>query len=187
MKTKLYKTIDKLLTYLLGVLGLSACDSLICEYGSPHATYQITGKVTDKSTGKAIPNIQITFSHSCDTIYTDNKGEYGYGINGFIAYDTLENKRAPHRMGGIYGWLFRYMFPIWNKSRQLTHSFMPDSRTTYMGTALFTCAHAHANRDWTIHWFLLQFYTLHPVLTKSKKSHNSEILQKKLYICRPNQ
>lgn len=92
MKTKLYKTIDKLLTYLLGVLGLSACDSLICEYGSPHATYQITGKVTDKSTGKAIPNIQITFSHSCDTIYTDNKGEYGYGINGFIAYDTLEIK-----------------------------------------------------------------------------------------------
>lgn len=52
---------NKLLAGLLSLLGfsLAACDKMSTEeYGCPHATFEIKGKVINEQ-GKAIPNIQV--------------------------------------------------------------------------------------------------------------------------------
>lgn len=76
-----------ILAGLLTLLGYSCDDNdngLLCEYGSPHASYQIKGKVVDKS-GKTIPNIQITISNASkdrgafylkDSLTTNTQGEF---------------------------------------------------------------------------------------------------------------
>lgn len=85
----LLKGTNWVLAGLLTLLGFSCSsdldndDDLICEYGSPHANYEIKGKVTDRL-NNSIPNIQIELRDSvpsrgwahCDTIYTNSAGEF---------------------------------------------------------------------------------------------------------------
>ena len=80
MNHRLLINYNKLLKYLLAILGIGgACTFSGClygspvEYGSPHATYKVTGKVTSEQNIK-IPNIQVIMEY--DTSYTDNDGNY---------------------------------------------------------------------------------------------------------------
>lgn len=77
---------NKILAGLLSLLGfsLAACDKMgSAEYGSPHADYEIKGKVVNNQ-GSPIPDIQIEVSDSIpesgwmyrDTIYTDANGQF---------------------------------------------------------------------------------------------------------------
>ena len=76
------------LASLLTLLGYSCSgvddNGLLCEYGSPHASYEIKGKVVDNA-GKTIPNIQVTISNTAadhssfyvkDTLTTNAQGEF---------------------------------------------------------------------------------------------------------------
>ncbi len=82
---------NKILAGLLTLVGYSCGDNnkgLLCEYGSPHASYEIKGKVVDE-TGKTIPNIQITLPSEAnpdyfymlkDTLKSDEQGEFDASI-----------------------------------------------------------------------------------------------------------
>lgn len=77
-----------LLSGALALLGFSACEieETPCEYGQPHASYEIKGKVINMkkepvSDIQVIVNGLITTSYSewldsSDTLYTDSKGEF---------------------------------------------------------------------------------------------------------------
>ena len=80
MKTFLLKTYNKLISYLLALLGVGlACSNQGCmygspmEYGTPHATFKVTGKVTDQQ-NSGIQNIRVVFPY--DTVFTDVQGKY---------------------------------------------------------------------------------------------------------------
>lgn len=70
---------------LLALLGFSCGndnEEIPCEYGSPHATYEIKGKVVDQE-GRTIPNIQVTISTTHqyvhfqnDSLATNAQGEF---------------------------------------------------------------------------------------------------------------
>lgn len=92
----LLKGTNWILAGLITLLGFSCSndldndDDLLCEYGTPHATYEIKGKVTDRQ-NNPIPNIQIELRDSVpsrgwaqsDTIYTNNEGEFTWEIGEF--------------------------------------------------------------------------------------------------------
>jgi len=80
MKTRYLKTYNKLISYLLALLGVSLACSNGCamygtpaEYGTPNATFKVLGKVTTEQ-DVAIPNIQVVLDY--DTAFTDNLGNY---------------------------------------------------------------------------------------------------------------
>jgi len=74
------KSTNWALAGIMGLLGFTCCDEPADEYGTPHATYKINGRVTNKS-GEAIPGIQIEleemlYSSYAAITYSDSKGEY---------------------------------------------------------------------------------------------------------------
>jgi len=64
---------------LLPVLGFGACDFTedMDEYGSPYATYKVSGSVVSALTGEGIQGIKIYFSHYMDDEY-DEYSEFSY-------------------------------------------------------------------------------------------------------------
>lgn len=73
---------------LLAIIGITSCDKINttpAEYGCPHATLDISGKVTS-SDGKPIKGIQTIIQEEeseyypriKDTLYTDANGQYNY-------------------------------------------------------------------------------------------------------------
>lgn len=59
-------SIDRLLSALLVLLGFSSCGNepgdTPCEYGTPYATYEVKGKVVNKTTKTPVANIQVKLS-----------------------------------------------------------------------------------------------------------------------------
>ncbi|MEA1877478.1 MAG: radical SAM-associated putative lipoprotein [Bacteroidota bacterium] len=81
MKKKAQKSINKLLGYFIAILGIGgACTIGACEYGSPHATFIIQGRVTSE-THERISNIQI--NGNGNTSYTDSQGSFLLQIEEF--------------------------------------------------------------------------------------------------------
>lgn len=91
----LLKRTNWLLAGLITLLGFSCSNDLddddpICEYGTPHANYEIKGKVVDRQSNP-IPNIQIEIRDSVpnrgwihsDTLYTNNAGEFIWNTGEF--------------------------------------------------------------------------------------------------------
>ena len=78
---------NRIIAGLLTLLGFSACDKIIpmgLEYGTPHAKFTVSGKVTDEQ-GQALPQIRIvtpkiahstTFWQVRDTLYTKSDGSF---------------------------------------------------------------------------------------------------------------
>ena len=62
---QLLRKINCLLTGLLAIIGFSCGENgeIPCEYGSPHANFQIKGKVTDMK-GEPIPDLQVRINPS---------------------------------------------------------------------------------------------------------------------------
>lgn len=102
-KTKLdnrwLKLCNGLLSGVLALLGYTSCDSWgdsPVEYGSPHADYEIKGKVTDKETRSNVEGARIVVKPMqwnsdetypavlYDTLYTDKDGAYLYRNTGMI-------------------------------------------------------------------------------------------------------
>ncbi|MDH6306613.1 putative lipoprotein (rSAM/lipoprotein system) [Parabacteroides sp. PF5-5] len=75
---------------LLSLVGYSCSnnneDELVAEYGTPHASYAIKGKVTNES-HEAIPYLQVevikhegedNYFQDIDTLYTDKNGDFSW-------------------------------------------------------------------------------------------------------------
>ncbi len=94
MKKNLINTQNLFIGFLLSVLGFGAACSLKdkkvvgIEYGTPHATFKVYGKITNES-GSKIPAIRVvmkseTFSpYGNDTVISDYHGNYEIKISDF--------------------------------------------------------------------------------------------------------
>ena len=62
----------------MAFFGFSACAEMAAEYGTPHAEFEIKGKVTDE---QKVPlnGIAVVYDdqfHGSDTLYTDQDGRF---------------------------------------------------------------------------------------------------------------
>ncbi len=83
------KCSNKIIGFILLLLGFSmACSEVACEYGSPiveygtpHATFIVKGKVRSNATEQVIPSIRVVINY--DTVYTNENGDYEVRTNAF--------------------------------------------------------------------------------------------------------
>ena len=91
MKTKLLIISNKVLSALISLLGIGTffsinnCESSV-EYGTPHASYKVNGKVLSQ-TEQPVPNVRVTMDY--DTAYTDIDGKYEVNTNASPGTDTF--------------------------------------------------------------------------------------------------
>ena len=94
VKKSFFRLFDKVILLLLGGFGMfNACDTMLLEYGMPHADYELKGIVTNDATSQPIRNIRVVRPHfpnveleymPGDTIYTDETGKYAFAFGGLI-------------------------------------------------------------------------------------------------------
>lgn len=84
MKARITHLYELVAGFILSLLGFTGCDKWIqifnprSEYGAPHATYKLEGKVTDAVTGKGIEGLQITYSRRLPDYSSGENGEPHY-------------------------------------------------------------------------------------------------------------
>ena len=92
MKTKLLKSTNVILSFLLSMLGFSTgCDEIIhprAEYGTPYADFIINGTVKASDTNEAIPDIKV--KADWDSTYTNAEGKYEIVIRSFPQDQDIE-------------------------------------------------------------------------------------------------
>jgi len=79
---------------ILSLLGFAAAcsgedDPGMVEYGTPHVTFSLKGKVTD-SAGKPIPGIEVGFEDSYNPAYTDSDGRFVFADGAMWPFDEAE-------------------------------------------------------------------------------------------------
>ena len=109
MKTRIIKTGQAVLAFLLALLGFSGCGGMgRAEYGCPHADYRIQGKVTDVKTKEPVKNIRVVFAYDGlesewgykDTLYTDDEGMIAREYSSM----TFSNSSMQVKFEDIDGW-----------------------------------------------------------------------------------
>ena len=67
---KLLRFINNYIAVILPILGITSCENnMMCMYGSPSAEFQVSGRVIDAQSGKAIKSIKITLKNTDNYIY----------------------------------------------------------------------------------------------------------------------
>lgn len=131
MKRSLLKKYNIFLSSLLSILGFGAACSLgsceygspVVEYGTPHATFKVSGNVKSEKTSSNVPHIRVVMGE--DTTFTDESGNYQVenmsfpddqtflvefkdldgDLNGeFQPLDTIVNFVDPEFSGGSGSW-----------------------------------------------------------------------------------
>lgn len=102
---------------LLGCLALlTGCDyireSLIVEYGTPTADFELKGIVTDKQTDKPIEGIQVVRLNPSsdlweDTVYTNLRGKYEFHFQDFSVADQYFEIKVEDVDGSVNGGEFK--------------------------------------------------------------------------------
>lgn len=96
-KRDMLRLCNLVLSGFLALLGFSACDEWNgrTEYGSPHADYEIKGKVIDKETRTGISGVSVivrnlrfesdseALKYYSDTLKVNASGEYVFNKSGF--------------------------------------------------------------------------------------------------------
>ena len=130
LKIEFLKTHNRLISFLLSILGFSAvCVFNSCaygspvEYGTPNASFIVKGTVKSENNSSLIPNIRVVMGH--DSTYTDASGNYQVEINDFphdqsyllkfkdidgsvngeyLTQDTIVEFKDPQFTGGSDSW-----------------------------------------------------------------------------------
>jgi len=120
---------NRLLSGALVLLGFASCEGgdTPCEYGTPHADYEIKGKVQNEE-GQPMKGMRVivtenpsptgeTYPGQCDTLYTGDAGEYlfeeDYAVtnkyrvvcedpNGVYKADSVDVNMKPEHGKGWY-------------------------------------------------------------------------------------
>ncbi len=92
---KLIRGTNWALAGLLSLLGFSSCGNQVEEYGTPHADFKVTGRVTDEA-GEPLSGIRVVqtnlksdYPSPYDTVYSSPDGSYKYRYNAGFAPDSL--------------------------------------------------------------------------------------------------
>ena len=103
---KLNRLFNKLLAGSIALLGFSGCSTdddpfdpngMVCMYGTPHGTYEVTGVVCNED-GEKLDDMRVVTSLR-DTVYTKD-GAYTIGPKGEAAFTSIEVKAEDP--AGIY-------------------------------------------------------------------------------------
>ena len=93
---KLIRGTNWALAGLLSLLGFSSCGNQVEEYGTPHADFKVTGRVTDEA-GEPLSGIRVVqtnlksdFPSPYDTVYSSPDGSYRYRYYAGYAPDSLK-------------------------------------------------------------------------------------------------
>ena len=99
MKHQLIKTQNLIIAFLLSLLGFTtACsknnNTIGIEYGTPHATFKVFGKITSEK-GDKIPAIRVVmkpnfFAMNADTVISDYYGNYMVEVSDFPKDQNFE-------------------------------------------------------------------------------------------------
>ncbi len=94
LKIKILTAYNAAIVAVMGILGLTPSCSLFprVEYGSPHATFELNGKVTSSATNEPIGNIRVVLEgYRKDTFYTKTDGTYHRNYEVFESNDYTFN------------------------------------------------------------------------------------------------
>ena len=96
LNRKLIRGTNWALAGLLSLLGFSSCGNQVEEYGTPHADFKVTGRVTDEA-GEPLSGIRVVptnlkghYPSPHDTVYSSPDGSYKYRYNAGYAPDSLK-------------------------------------------------------------------------------------------------
>ncbi|MEZ5069930.1 MAG: radical SAM-associated putative lipoprotein [Bacteroidales bacterium] len=80
MRKKTRRTANRILTWVISLLGFSTSCNLLpeVEYGTPHATFRVNGTVRSAESGEVIPNIRVVMEY--DSTQTDAEGKYALAV-----------------------------------------------------------------------------------------------------------
>ena len=89
---KIYSLCSKLISICLILLGFSGCSwtgTQGAEYGTPHASYKISGKVVSDADGKAINGIKVTMARDVNGTHSPVTPSVTTNADGeFLIYDN---------------------------------------------------------------------------------------------------
>lgn len=97
LKTKLLTKYNAIIVAVIGFLGFTSCKFTdpkppAPEYGVPHATFELNGKVTSSATNEPIGNIRVVLEgYRKDTFYTKTDGTYHRNYEVFESNDYTFN------------------------------------------------------------------------------------------------
>ena len=86
MKHNFLKTSNKIIAFILGLLGFSAGCLPVAEYGVPSANFILNGNIKSTTTEQPINNIKVTMRS--DTAISDENGTFSIKINDFPENQT---------------------------------------------------------------------------------------------------
>jgi len=102
MKAKILTRFNALLTFLLGLLGFGLTDcakkyGVPVEYGVPHATLEVNGKVTGED-AEPLENIRVVANYKFqdskeslfEDVFTDENGNYQIGRIVIMPRDSID-------------------------------------------------------------------------------------------------
>ncbi|MCR5050999.1 MAG: radical SAM-associated putative lipoprotein [Paludibacteraceae bacterium] len=95
MKAKVLKVLNALLMMIVSALGLGGCFPVVCKYGVPTATFDVSGSVTNEA-NEPLKNIRVVVKNAqgyfekqdtsiiyaegyCPAKYTTEDGRYDFG------------------------------------------------------------------------------------------------------------
>ena len=90
IKTNFLHGYNLLLALFLTFLGCSNNDEPIAEYGTPHATFIVTGTIQSETDDEAIPGIKVEMNGS--SAHSDESGNYEIEVSDFPTDQTFSMK-----------------------------------------------------------------------------------------------
>ena len=113
MKAKLLTRINALIATLVSLLGFTSCGNLflkygapVVEYGTPFASWDVSGKVSDEE-NNPIENAQVIVrspkaGQIRDTLYSDEEGLYRGSYEGVFPYSKDSIDIVVRDTAGVY-------------------------------------------------------------------------------------
>ena len=112
MKAKLLTRINALIATLVSLLGFTSCGNFLVkygapvEYGTPFATWDVSGKVSDEE-NNPIENAQVIVrspkpGQIRDTLYSDEEGLYRGSYPGVFPYSNDSIDIVVRDTAGVY-------------------------------------------------------------------------------------
>jgi len=86
MKNFLFKTYNKVIVFLLGMIGFSV-GCIRMEYGTPNADFILNGNIKSTTTEQPIENIKVTMGYK--SVNSDENGNFTIKVNGFPQEQTF--------------------------------------------------------------------------------------------------
>ena len=85
-RKKLAKKHNSLIIWILSIFGI-ACNNIACEYGTPEATFNISGTVRSAESHQPIGHIRVIMDR--DTAYSTADGRYSVSVRSFPSSQTF--------------------------------------------------------------------------------------------------